>query len=1053
MATTTSSVVSSPTIPPQGGILEGGNPSHYDPKNPIVTFIIQASIIIILCRLIHWPLSKIRQPRVIAEVIAGIVLGPSVMGRIPGFTDAIFPAASIPNLTLVANLGLVLFLFLVGLETDLRFLISNWRVAASVSAAGMILPFGLGSAISYGLYHTFRTEPGMVHIDFGTYLLFIGIAMAITAFPVLCRILTELKLLGTNVGVIVLSAGVGNDVVGWILLALCVALVNAGSGITALWVLLVATGYIVFLALVFRPLFLRFLNKTGSLQKGPSQSVVTLTILIALASAFFTQIIGIHAIFGGFIIGLLCPHEGGFAIKLTEKIEDLVAVLFLPLYFTLSGLSTNLGLLDSGTVWGYVVGVIAIAFLAKVAGGALASRLCGLLWRESFSIGVLMSCKGLVELIVLNIGLQARILSTRTFTIFVVMALVTTFATTPLTSLLYPKWYQIKVERWRRGEIDWDGHPIQSDGRQDSVATAKEQLKTAPVRKMLVYLRLDVLSSICTLAALLAPNRLTAPPSPKLHPTKLKEALSSPEPAAEECAETEVQPESALQVHGVRLMELTDRDSSVMKVSEIDEYALWDPVINTFRAFGQWRDIAIMAGVSVVPEYSYADTVVGMAREESTDLLLIPWSETGGMSEVQTGLGIDEASRFVNGPYTVFVSDVLSNTTSNVGVLVERSIYSRSSGKRPQLTRTVSALSSRSSIWGGSPAAARSHHIVLPFFGGYDDRFALQFLLQLAQNDQVTATVLHIDVPSTPPPKSVTNTKDSQAESSTTPSSVRAQRPESDGTFLASMRDSLPDELKSRVVFTRLTPKADENVIEFTINAVKEEMSQTTPKAGNIVVVGRRQNGLDQTLAAVPSQDEVGIDARQALGAVGQALNTPVFGIRTHLAKTYIALCIGTTLGLLLNFLQIRKYRSIVADPAREPTPEARPYGAMLGSIWLPIGAFIYSFTQYTQLHWIGPVIALVLITVGIFFLFESCYSFTSDCYGENSSSAIAGQGFMRNMLGAVSPLFASQFFHNVGSQYAGLLLSVVATLLTFIPFVFYWYGPRLRARSKLAAG
>ncbi|KEY83755.1 K+/H+ antiporter [Aspergillus fumigatus] len=834
MATTTSSVASSPTVPPQGGILEGGNPSHYDPKNPIVTFIIQASIIIILCRLIHWPLSKLRQPRVIAEVIAGIVLGPSVMGRIPGFTEAIFPAASIPNLTLVANLGLVLFLFLVGLETDLRFLISNWRVAASVSAAGMILPFGLGSAISYGLYHTFRTEPGMAHIDFGTYLLFIGIAMAITAFPVLCRILTELKLLGTNVGVIVLSAGVGNDVVGWVLLALCVALVNAGSGITALWVLLVAAGYIVFLALVFRPLFMRFLNKTGSLQKGPSQSVVTITILIALASAFFTQIIGIHAIFGGFIIGLLCPHEGGFAIKLTEKIEDLVAVLFLPLYFTLSGLSTNLGLLDSGTVWGYVVGVIAIAFLAKVAGGALASRLCGLLWRESLSIGVLMSCKGLVELIVL-----------------------------------------VKVERWRRGEIDWNGHLIHPDGRRDSVAAAKEQLETAAVRKMLVYLRLDGLSSICTLAALLGPNRPATPESPKLHPTKVKEALSSPEPAVEESAETEVQPEPALQVHGVRLMELTDRDSSVMRVSEIDEYTLWDPVINTFRAFGQWRDIAIVAGVSVVPEHSYADTIVGMAREESADLLLIPWSETGGMSEVQTGLGIDEASRFVNGPYTDFVSNVLSNATRNVGVLVERNIYSRSSGKqRPQLTRTASALSVRSSTWGGATAAARSHHIVLPFFGGDDDRFALKFLLQLAQNDQVTATVLHIDVLPGPSGKPVANANDSQAESSTGPSTVAATSPESDGTFFALMRDSLPDEFKSRVIFTCLTPKADEDVIEFTINAVKEEMSQATPKAGNIVVVGRRHNGLDQalTLAAGSSPDEVGPDARQALGAVGQVL-------------------------------------------------------------------------------------------------------------------------------------------------------------------------------------
>ncbi|KAJ5793358.1 uncharacterized protein N7503_009336 [Penicillium pulvis] len=166
-----------------------------------------------------------------------------------------------------------------------------------------------------------------------------------------------------------------------------------------------------------------------------------LTLLIALASAFFTHVIGIYAIFGGFLIGLICPHEGSFAIKLTEKIEGLVAALFLPLYFTLSGLSTNLGLLDNGTVRGYVIGIIAIAFSAKVIGGAVASRFCGMLWRESFTIDVLMSCKGLVELIVLNIGLQAKILSVRIFTMFVVMALVTTFMTTPLTVSLYPNWY------------------------------------------------------------------------------------------------------------------------------------------------------------------------------------------------------------------------------------------------------------------------------------------------------------------------------------------------------------------------------------------------------------------------------------------------------------------------------------------------------------------------------------------------------------------------------------------------------------------------------------
>jgi Kef-type K+ transport system membrane component KefB len=200
--------------PSQGGVIEGANPSTYNPKDPLTIFIIQAGLIIIVCHILHWPLSKIRQPRVIAEVVGGIILGPSVMGRVPGFRDAIFPAASLPNLTLVANLGLVLYLFLIGLETDVRFLVSNWRIATSVAVAGMALPFALGCALAWGLYHEFSHDEGVVSIGFSVYMLFIGVAIAITAFPVLCRILTELKLLDTSVGVIVLSAGVANDVVG-----------------------------------------------------------------------------------------------------------------------------------------------------------------------------------------------------------------------------------------------------------------------------------------------------------------------------------------------------------------------------------------------------------------------------------------------------------------------------------------------------------------------------------------------------------------------------------------------------------------------------------------------------------------------------------------------------------------------------------------------------------------------------------------------------------------------------------------------------------------------
>jgi Kef-type K+ transport system membrane component KefB len=339
--------------------------------------------------------------RVIAEVIGGIVLGPSVMMRIPGFQDAIFPASSMPLLSLVANLGLILFLFLVALEVDMRLFMANWRVAFSVGLAGMLLPFGLGCAIAWGLYNAFRTDPNLQPISFGIYMLFIGTALSITAFPVLCRILTELKLLGTPVGVTVLAAGVGNDVTGWILLALCVALVNNGSGLTALYVLLCCVGWILLLVFAVRPGFIWILKRTGSLHNGPTQSMVALTIMLTLTSAWFTGIIGVHPIFGAFLVGLICPHDGGFARKLTEKIEDLVSVLFLPLYFALSGLSTNLGLLNDGITWAYVVGVISVAFASKITGGTLAARSCKLVWRESLTIGVLMSCKGLVELIVL----------------------------------------------------------------------------------------------------------------------------------------------------------------------------------------------------------------------------------------------------------------------------------------------------------------------------------------------------------------------------------------------------------------------------------------------------------------------------------------------------------------------------------------------------------------------------------------------------------------------------------------------------------------------------
>ncbi|KAF2140997.1 uncharacterized protein K452DRAFT_229660 [Aplosporella prunicola CBS 121167] len=849
---------------PQGGILEGSNPTHYNPKDPIIIFIIQAGIIIIFCRLLHYPLQRLRQPRVIAEVIGGILLGPSVLGRIPHFTETIFPTASMPNLSLVANLGLVLFLFLVGLEVDLRFLVSNWRVALSVGLAGMALPFGLGAAISYGLYHEFRSEEGTVPVNFGVYLLFIGVAMAITAFPVLCRILTELKLITTPVGVIVLSAGVGNDVVGWVLLALCVALVNAGTGLTALWVLLTCVGYSLFLAFAIRPAFMWVLVKTRSLQDGPSQGVVTLTLLLALTSAFFTGVIGVHPIFGAFMVGLICPHEGGFAIKVTEKVEDLVSALFLPLYFALSGLSTNLGLLDSGMVWAYVIGVIAVAFCAKFIGATLAARANGLVWRECFTIGSLMSCKGLVELIVLNIGLQAKILSQRTFTIFVVMALVTTFATTPLTIALYPPSYQKKLEAWKRGEIDWDtGAPLTGhDEASGADSLAYEKLEGTKVQRILVYLRLDNMSALLPFVSLFGGE-----------PRQSKPAHHPSMSAGDEQSGTP--PKRPVQAHGMRLLELTERSSSVMKVSEAEEYGIHDPIVNTFRTFGYLNNLAISGEVAVIPETSFAGTLVSKASDASSDMIILPWSETGNMSELSVISHEAVRHKLDANTYNSFVTSVLDNATCATAIFINGEFGGSASKERQKISRSVSHLSLRSenrSTVAQAPSN-RSHHVFFPFFGGADDRAALRLVLQLAEHPDVTATIVHFEAPRTHARASSASTEASGpvTGSHKHPAAATAAAhddAEADAAFFSSLRASLPASLTSRVAFDAVTTSLpSDSLTTAALERAREELGQNPRNAGDVVVLGRRRrDGVE--LEEV--DDGVSVQAQNCLGVLAE---------------------------------------------------------------------------------------------------------------------------------------------------------------------------------------
>ena len=265
--------------------------------SPSIALQLLYSLVIIVgfTQLLSLLFARIRQPRVIPEVISSVLLGPTVFGRIPNFTNTIFPKSSLPFLTLTSTIGIVFFLFIVAIELDVKVVKKNARASHAISVAGLAIPLGLGAAIAVPIYHQF-VNPS---VNYGYFILFVAVAVGITAFPVLCRILTETRLMNTTVGVLVLSAGVGNDVTGWILLALTVALVNASTGLIAFYVLLTGFGYTLFLLLPFKWAFKWLARRSGSLDKGePSAFMMTVILILVLISALFTDIIGIHPIFG-----------------------------------------------------------------------------------------------------------------------------------------------------------------------------------------------------------------------------------------------------------------------------------------------------------------------------------------------------------------------------------------------------------------------------------------------------------------------------------------------------------------------------------------------------------------------------------------------------------------------------------------------------------------------------------------------------------------------------------------------------------------------------------
>jgi Kef-type K+ transport system membrane component KefB len=397
---------------------------------PLVHVLLTLTAVVALGWLLGQLFRYLGQPPVIGEVVAGIVLGPSVLGLFfPQAAHFLLPASVAPFLSVIAQLGVIIYMFLVGLDLNLDSLKERTQATITIAHTGMVIPFLLGAMLALLLFPRLSSSD----VAFTSFALFLGVAMAITAFPVLARILTDRRMQKTPLGVTALACAALGDATAWCLLAFVVG--GAQSKVSGAVVVIGLTVlFIAFMFLIVRPLAARLLT-SPNLTRGMSALIFVVLLLSALA----TEFIGVQAIFGAFLLGAVIPHDSAVAREFTHKLEDLVTVLLLPAFFAFTGLRTQIGLVSGLEEWLICLLIIAVATAGKFGGTLLAARVTGLGWRESSALGILMNTRGLMELIVLNIGLDLKVISPTLFAMMVLMALVTTIATTPLLQAFQPR--------------------------------------------------------------------------------------------------------------------------------------------------------------------------------------------------------------------------------------------------------------------------------------------------------------------------------------------------------------------------------------------------------------------------------------------------------------------------------------------------------------------------------------------------------------------------------------------------------------------------------------
>ncbi|CAO2831204.1 unnamed protein product [Amaranthus hypochondriacus] len=617
-----------PTMITTNGMWQGDNPLDYS----LPLFILQLTLVVIVTRILVYILKPLRQTRVIAEILGGIILGPSVLGRNKSFANIFFPLRSVMVLETMANIGLLYFLFLVGVEMDIAVIKRTGRKAISLAIGGMILPFLIGCTFSILMQ---RKEDDTPH---GTLVLFLGVALAVTAFPVLARILAELKLINTDMGQIAMSAALVNDICAWILLALAIALAETNaSAVTSLWVILSSTIFVFVCIFLVRPAIMWITNRTPEGEPF-SDFYICLILTGVMISGFITDAIGTHSVFGAFVFGLIIPN-GPLGVILIEKLEDFVSGLLLPLFFAISGLKTDVRQVGGLNVWANLMAVIALACSGKVAGTAIVSYFYSMTIREGITLGLLMNTKGLVEMIILNVGKDQKVLDDASFSIMVISALIMTSVIGPLVTLLYKP---------ARRNLAYKRRTIQ---------------KSKPDAELRILTCIHTPRNVPTIINLLEAS----------YPTK----------------------RSPICVYVLHLVELTGRASAMLIVHHSRKsgqsalsrtQAQSDHIINAFENYeqhAQTGSVSIHPLTAISPYSTMHEDICHLAEEKRVALIIIPFHKQ------QT---VDGGMESTNPAFRMINQNLLANSPCSVGILVDRGLSGSTRLAANQVSHDIAVL-------------------------------------------------------------------------------------------------------------------------------------------------------------------------------------------------------------------------------------------------------------------------------------------------------------------------------------------------------------------------